>query len=510
VLIGNPAPVAPVTTTAVRPITGSALADLVSCERRVHNDMHADPAGRDQVNGFVELLWRNGSRHEGRIIAGLGDGIVDLREVPLDGRMAATLHAMSSGAHVIVGARFELGDRVGMPDLVLLEGGVHYAGDIKSGAPFAANNVDPKKPYAAQIGFYARLLADLGLGSGERAFVIGDDGVLVWFHLEAPISRGGPTIATFVERLTAMARGIHDGTMIATPAASAICGMCVWKSICRDELAACDDPTLVAGLGRAARSALSPVAATVAALAALPLVDAPKVKGVGPERLATFVERARLLVTPGAGAYATRALRLARRHRELHLDLETDPTDGNLVYLHGIHERVGIGPSAEERYVHFLAEDHAGERDAFAAAWGYLTADRSALITTYSAFERTTYRVLQRRYPEVATEAEVEELFAERAVDLYFDAVFPATVWPTGSMGLKSVARHLGVEWRDKAPSGAGSIGWFVAWRETGDPDLLTRILTYNCDDCIASSVVLDGLIALPVRGPLPWPPEPG
>lgn len=492
-----------------RAITGSMLADLVTCERRVHHDIHTDPAFRDAVSGFVEMLWANGNRHEAEIVAGLGHGLVDLREVPAPDRVAATLAAMEARAPLIAGARFELGDRVGMPDLLMLIDGVYRSGEIKGGTPFAANAVDCKAAYAMQIGFYASLITDGGWGAGDRAFVIGDDGVLVWFDMEAPSRSGGASIGRRAAGMEDEARGIRDGTVAATAAACAACGMCVWKSVCRAELASADDPTLVAGLGRATRLALTPHAATVTALAALSHFELPQVKGVGPARLATFVERARLLRTPGASAYATRPLGLARRHHEIHLDLETDPTNGEgLVYLHGARERVGVGPCTEERYVHFLADSHHQERDAFAAALAFLNSDPDAWITTYSAFERTTYGQLQRRYPEVATLADVEALFTPpRGVDLYFDAVLPATVWPLGSMGLKSIARHLGFEWSDPDAGGAASISWFVEWTETRDPTLLERILTYNSEDCEASMVVLDGLIALPVRGPLVWPP---
>lgn len=492
-----------------RPITGSMLADLVACERRVHHDIHTDPDLRDPVNEFVEMLWRSGSRHEKEILTGFGDRLTDLRQVPVAERMAATMAAMTASAPLIAGGRLESGDRVGMPDLLVLVDGVYRAGDVKGGTPFAPNGKDLKPAYAAQVGFYAFMLADEDLGVGDRVFVIGDDGELVWFDVEAASPSGGMSIAQRAMGLETAARGIRDGHYTATPAACAACGLCVWKTVCKAELAASDDLTLIAGLGRSARSVIAPLATSVSSLAALPLGDVPKVKGIGSQRIDAFIERARAMRTPGASAYATRPLGLVRRHHEFHLDLETDPTDRGLCYLHGIRERTGFGDQVQERYVHFLAEGHAQERDAFAAAISFLESDPEALITTYSAFERSTYRQLQRRYPEVASEEQVDALFAApRGIDLYFDAVLPATVWPLGSMGLKSIARYLGFDWSDVGAGGAASIAWFVEWTKTRDPALLERILTYNAEDCEASQVVFDGLIALPVRGALPWPPE--
>nr|WP_302054085.1 TM0106 family RecB-like putative nuclease [Sphingomonas tagetis] len=491
-------------------ITGSGLANLVTCERRFQNDLLGNPEARDPVNGFVEMLWREGSRHEDEVVGRIGHSLVDLREVPTEDRPDATLAAFAALAPVIIGGRLEIGDRVGMPDVLMLVDGKYHAGDIKSGSPYAPNGVDPRPAYAAQVGFYARMLEDGGWGNGERCFVIGGNGATVWFETRKPMRGGKTTIADEVARLTGLARDIREGLVQTVPAACAMCGLCIWNSACKSELVETDDVTLVAGIGRSLRTTLAGSATTVAELAALPIGPAaPAIVGIGESRLEKFVERARALGTPGTEAYAVRALNIAPRARELHLDLETDPTDGNLVYLHGVCERLRRGTETEERYVHFLAVDKSRERAAFADAMAFLSADPDALITTYSGFERSTYRMLQRRYPDVATVEEVDALFTPpRGLDLYFGAVLPSTVWPLHSLGLKPIARHLGFQWQDDDASGAASISWFVEYVRSRDPAMLKRILAYNRDDCTASMVVFDGLLKLPVRAPLPWPPS--
>jgi hypothetical protein len=81
----------------------------------------------------------------------------------------------------------------------------------------------------------------------------------------------------------------------------------------------------------------------------------------------------------------------------------------------------------------------------------------------YSKYERTIYRKLQTKYPDVCTADDVERLFEPpRAVDLYFDVVHKATEWPTRDHGLKTLASYLGFDWRDKHPSGAASIDGLI------------------------------------------------
>lgn len=142
----------------------------------------------------------------------------------------------------------------------------------------------------------------------------------------------------------------------------------------------------------------------------------------------------------------------------------------------------------------------------FAAAYAYLTADPAAHIFYYSKFERTSYRALARKYPSVCSPEDVEALFdRSRSTDLLGDAVQPSTEWPTHSVGIKALAKHLGFSWRDVDPSGAASISWFDSWLRTGDPVHRSRIEAYNHDDCRATVVLLKALLELPIADGAAW-----
>ncbi|WP_407180418.1 TM0106 family RecB-like putative nuclease [Bradyrhizobium sp. STM 3562] len=119
-------------------------------------------------------------------------------------------------------------------------------------------------------------------------------------------------------------------------------------------------------------------------------------------------------------------------------------------------------------------------------------------IYYYSKYERTIYRKLQEKYPDVCTPEDIEQLFdPRRAIDLYGDVVLKATEWPTRDHSIKTIARYLGFGWRDTHPSGAASVEWFDRWCRERDPMIKERILAYNEDDCRATRILLDGIRAL-------------
>ena len=183
----------------------------------------------------------------------------------------------------------------------------------------------------------------------------------------------------------------------------------------------------------------------------------------------------------------------------------------DVCYLHGFVERRN-GDDATERFVYFLAEtpDAAEEERAFKGAWEYMKASPAAAIYYYSKYERSIYRKLRAKYPSVCSADEVEQLFdPSRAVDLYYDVVRKATEWPTRDFSLKTLAKFLGFKWRDTHPSGAASIEWYNRWVETGDKEILQRILDYNEDDCRATRILLDGIRGLSAALPSSYTSRP-
>lgn len=484
------------------PITASLLYALVECPHRVWLDAVADPAKRDPVSPFVELLWERGSKFERQTIQGLDVPFVDLSSLSPAEKERETLAAMQRGESLIYSGRILSGDLLGQPDLLKREGTGYVAGDIKSGAGEEGADEDdrkPKKHYAVQLALYTDILAQLGLSAGHRAFVWDVHGDEVSYDFDLPQGLRTPqTLWQFYEENLREARRILAGQEKTLPAAASKCGLCHWFTTCREQVRTTDDLSQIPELGRAKRDAMLAEIATVEELAAIrpeAFIKGNKTpfKGVGPSSLRKFHDRAKLLKAVAPKPYLTQPVRLPVSERELHFDIEADPMRDH-IYLHGfvVRDR-GV---AENKFHAFVAEQPTpqSERQAFADTMAFFRASPSAIVYVYSSYERTTYRKLQQRYPDAATTEEIEALFSEdRTIDLY-RVVKSSTEWPTWNHSIKTLAKYLGFSWRDTNPSGAASIEWYDRFVETGDQALLQRILEYNEDDCRAMVVLLDAL----------------
>jgi predicted RecB family nuclease len=135
---------------------------------------------------------------------------------------------------------------------------------------------------------------------------------------------------------------------------------------------------------------------------------------------------------------------------------------------------------------------------AFAAAWEFMQSRPGAAIYYYSHYEKTYYSKLQKLYPDVVSEQQLQAFFeSDLVVDLYTDVVKKKTEWPTYNYSIKTLAKYLGFQWRDTDPSGASSIEWYHRWTEDGDDEVKQRILDYNEDDCVATRVLVEGVRGL-------------
>lgn len=189
---------------------------------------------------------------------------------------------------------------------------------------------------------------------------------------------------------------------------------------------------------------------------------------------------------------------LLHSETELIFDIEVDPM-WDICYPHGFVERRS-GDNSAEKYIAFFTDTVSPEEEelAFDEAWLYIGDNLSYVDYYDSKYERTIWRQLQVKYPLVCTSDDIEDLFhPSQSVDLYFDGVKKATERPTRDHSIKTLAKFIGLNWRDTHLSGAASIEWFDRRIQTADTTIKQRILDYNEDDCVATRVVLDGISAL-------------
>jgi len=493
-------------------ITASMLYSYTTCPHRVTLDCFGDPADRDEVSPFVELLWERGHAFERETIESLGVPYLNLRGAPWEQREELTLRAMQEGEALIYGGRISHGRLLGEPDLLRRTGSGYIPGDIKSGAGLegASEESDgkPKRHYAVQLGLYSDILQQKGIAQSKDAFVWDIHGDEVPYDLAGSRTKTGK-MSMWEEYGTVLVsvEDIVDRHITTSPGLISACALCHWRSHCRREIVGADDLTLISELGRNTREKFPPGLATVADLAAEDLSDLivgskSTIPGIGAKTLQKYHARAVLQKQDRPVPYFTEDVRMPASGRELFFDVETDPFRG-LCYLHGFVERTGRD-SESEQYEAFFADEavEEAEHDAFAQAWAYVQEHSDAVVYYYSHYERTIWRQLARSYPEIASEEDVVALFEEdRFVDLYTDVVKSRMVWPTYSLSLKMLATFLGFNWRDTDPSGAGSIQWFHQWVETGDDVIRRRILEYNEDDCRATRVLVDALRDLAAPG---------
>lgn len=491
---------------ALVPVTASMLYDLVTCPHRVTMDLNGDPAKRDAPNPFVKMLWERGSLYEREVIVGLDHPFLDLSGHTGEEKERLTLEAMQRGELLIYSGRIQEPGLLGDPDLLRKETGGYVAGDIKSGAGEEGPDDDrsPKLHYAVQLALYTDILERKGLSAGRRAFVWDIHGDEIIYDFSALHGKRNPrTLWQDYEECITEARAITTDPNMTRAAYSSACKFCHWYNACLEQLVLEDDLTLIPELGRPKRDVMLSHLQNVSDLAisnpdAFVIGKKTLFSGIGPETLRKFHVRAQLLSTKNAPPILHAPIRLPGDDLELFFDIEVDPMR-DICYLHGFIER-RARDNGTERFVAFFTPEctPTAERTAFADALRYVRENRPCAIYYYSKYERTIYRKLREKYPDVSSIEEIEELFdPTHAIDLYSDVVRKATEWPTWDFSIKTLAKYLGFAWRDTHPSGAASIEWFDRWIKTGDPTVRQRILDYNEDDCRATRVVLDGIRSL-------------
>lgn len=494
-------------------ITASTLYDYIQCQHKVWRDIYGPQDEKiKEINPFVELLWQKGVKHEQNVVACLGD-FLDMREGSVEQRFQRTLQAMRDGVTLIYQGVLKHENLLGIPDLLQRQkNGTYMPVDIKSGMGYEGADEETgeegklKKHYAVQLCLYSDILRKLGFAARNKGKILDIRSEEVEYDLVSPMGIKNRTTwweyyETIKEKVDLLMRNVDANK----PALGGVCKLCAWHDSCKSWCEEARDLTNIFYLGRTVRDTINSdlsierveelLGIDVSAAVKMKKQNKAYLRGIAEKSLSKYITRARIIHEIRKPVAHTPVV-LPTAGWELFFDIEDDPTQ-DVVYLHGVFERC----KGKGRFISFVAKDvsQQAEKEAWQSFWEYINSlpRGNFAVYYYSHHEKTTYKRLQKRYPDVISMEKVDEFFdSPNVIDLY-KVVQQQTDWPTCSYSLKTLASYLGFKWRDETPSGALSIQWFNEYLEKKDEKLLQRILEYNEDDCKATMVLRDALLTI-------------
>lgn len=486
-------------------ITATKVYNHCKCPHKIYNDEFMNPDLKDQASEFLRLLWEKGVEHEEVILKNFPE-YTDISQGNFKDRIERTKKAMQRGDKVIYQGILEADGLQGIPDILVNENGRYIPIDIKSGRGLDGGDDIVRgvlrEHYAMQLAVYIDILIKLGYTDRKIGYIYDIDSDKVRYSLETPINL--KTRETYWDRYLKRKQEVIDilNREIKTdPALGGMCKQCQWYSLCKNEVFKKDDLTKIFYMGRKDRDFIKRDLKinTVKELADLDINEVMAIKRaqkdfgnnsylprIGEKVLSDYIRRAK--VYQDNKLLIRKKVNLPKKKYELFFDIEDDPMQ-DFIYLHGVVQRV----NGKEQYFSFVANNIDEEREAWGNFLKYIQSlpENDFVLYYYSKHEKTAYNRLLDKYPGVTTPAFLDELFNEKAVDLY-DVVYNYTDWPLHSYSIKNIAQFLGFNWRDCNPSGAESIDWFNQYQKTKDTDILKRILEYNEDDCRATIILKD------------------
>jgi len=466
-------------------LTAQDLYNYTKCAHRVYLDAHGDPADKSEVSSFIKLLWEMGLQKELEHLGTLaGTPIEDLKPLSIEAAAKQTDRLMREGASLIYQGVIHHDDLLGRPDLLVRNdsapsafGAWHYeAIDIKAGRGWEEREGSKpkfKRHYALQILFYRDILNRLQQYAPAQGKIININSELESFDCA--------DFETDYASSFAEVRKLVMGEERSEPVLSSGCSQCEWYRRCRKWVEATHDPSGLFFIGKQKFALKAKGLGTIDAIAAMDvsryLKGPDKIPGMAEKSLQRAKHRAQVMLSgkpdirPG---YV-----FPEADVEIYFDIEDDPTQG-LVYFFGLVLRNRQG---RDDFLYFLADGAEEEENTVRLFWQFLADHPNAVYYVYSAKERSTLRMLQRRYE---LDQGVLAQYEKQEFDLY-QFIVKYSDWPTHSYGIKQIARQVGYSWRDTDPSGANSIAWFNDYlKDPSRKELLQRILEYNEDDCRA------------------------
>ncbi|MEO1431116.1 MAG: TM0106 family RecB-like putative nuclease [Cyanobacteria bacterium J06633_8] len=511
-------------------INAELLLQYQKCKRRPFLNVRGDKTEQDAPSDLLLKLYQDKFTHKKKVLEKLDYQRPRFPKGEAKTGVAATLDLMQQGVECIYQGLLITsykGNRTLLvrPDLLIKQEGKSCFGDWKYVPARVELGKRPKQEYQVIAAFYAFVLAAVQQVELETA----------WLILRGKETRYNVDLVKWIPRMQEILDECIQMLDLATAPEVFIsrqkCSLCNWYSSCHQTAAEQKHLSLVPGVtpGRYNQlkiidiTTLETLAQTVpSALEDLPCFDGEVATQIVLQAKSLLINRP--LFLPQAliestineqliFSYQESLLSLPNQENtideypltveidpvvyetitysspiEIYFDIEAQP-DLNLNYLLGV--LVVNRESNTEEFYSFLAEKPDEEeliwQQFLELVWQY----PDAPIYHFCVYEFDTVQRLAKLY---RTPSKKVLPVLDRFVDIY-EQITQTLVLPLESYALKSIARWLGFEWRDKEATGAKCIYWYDKWLKNGDRTLLEIIKRYNEDDCRATYAVKDWLV---------------
>ncbi len=460
-------------------LTAELLLHFQRCSRRAFLDVYGDFSQRDAPADYLLKLTQDGLVHRQTVLA---KHVWQEPQYPREdwaAGAAATLALMRQGVEQIHrGVLLTEGTSgfqfLSRPDLLIRQPGTSAIGDWLYAPTSIKLGKRPKLEYQIAAAFDVQVLATVQGAWAETAWLIlrerGAYAVDLWKVM--------PQMQMVLEDCIATLRSpVTPEVFIARSR----CNLCPWLTSCYTAAQAQRHMSLLPGVTDRRYSSLQDLnVVTIEALAATAPQDLESLPGFGEEVSQKLVRQAQSTLQNQAIVIPNHCLpALPTTAIELYFDIEAEP-ELDLVYLHGV---LVIDRQAQtEAFYPLLAENPQDEPLVWHQFLDLLDRYPDAPVFHFCPYEAQTVTRLAKLY---RTPLRRVEPMLDRFVDLH-DYVTRSVTLPVESYALKSIARHLGFDWRDAGANGAQSICWYTQWLHTGDRDSLEAVVRYNEDDCRA------------------------
>ncbi len=439
-------------------------------------DAFAPSEEREPESRYMHLLFERGIQHEKDARAKLFKDALEIPMRSFEAGFKQTLEACSKGVKSITGAPiFYLQEDIyGILDAIerrdnhsSVFGNYYYVvKEIKS-----AKHI--KHEYIMQAAFYTYLLGLVQGFTAPKFYLINRE--MEEFEYDYEKYEG--------ELMLALAgiKEIFNGKAV-SPTAKAC--KWPWEKYCNKRAIEADDISIVPNVGPALKKKLNDAGIrTVKQLATQPVeLDIPEATLNKIKLYAqAFVDKKPIVISKP---------KLPKSDVEIFLDFEgTDEMESEegmvkVDYLVGLlikEDRVHFKP--------FVAETLADEGRMMHDFLSYMKKFPDVPIYHYGPYERTHMASLGQKY-----KVDVSNILKNMIDVLYL--VRKNVAFPTLTMSLKEISKFLGFKYRGMADA-QESIVLYLNFLETGERELLKRIIDYNEDDVRATKVVKDFLAEL-------------